>query len=73
MSKKHEWKKGIALDESTQIVLRSFVKDRGERAAAIDLNVSVTSIVRAAAGLGLRNGTILLIRMGLEKLEEKAA
>lgn len=53
--------------------LRAFVKERGEKKASEELQVSVTAIVRAAAGLGMRRGTILMIETKLGEAEKKAA
>lgn len=73
MPTKTEWKKGISLDNELQVRLRAFVQARGAKTAAKDLGVSTTSILRGATGLGLRNGTILLIKTGLDSVMKAVA
>lgn len=64
------WQKGIPLDEATAARLRSLGRERGEREAAKLLGISLTAFVRAAAGLGLRQGTIFMIHNALASVEQ---
>ncbi len=63
---KPTWRKGIPLDDALQERLRALVKEKGEKATAELLEIGQISVVRAAAGLGLRRGTAFVIKMKLE-------
>ncbi len=62
---KPTWRKGIPLDEKVLSRLRDIVREKGEKATAELLGIGSASIVRAAAGLGLRRGTIYVIESKL--------
>lgn len=62
------WRKGIPLEPSIQERLRSVVRAHGEKAAAEMFGVGVISVVRAAAGLGLRRGTAFVIKSKLTSM-----
>ncbi len=63
-----EWKKGTPLDDANQEKLRALVRREGLEKTAKVLDTSTVSVTRAAAGLGLRKGTILLIVNALIKV-----
>lgn len=52
--------------------LRALEKREGLEKTAEQLNISTVSIMRASAGLGLRQGTILMITNALEKVSVAA-
>jgi hypothetical protein len=60
------WKKGKPLPDPLQEKLRALVQERGEVEVAEQFGIGQSSIVRAAAGLGLRRGTIRVIELGLK-------
>jgi len=63
------WTKGVPLGAALQERLRRLVHDVGEKEVAARLGVGVISIVRAAAGLGLRRGTAFVIESKLGDAE----
>lgn len=66
------WQKGIPLDEAAQAYVRKLLKDFGERETARIFDIGVISVVRAAAGCGLRRGTSHIIKMKLSELSSRA-
>lgn len=65
---KTEWRKGVSLDEGTLKVLRERIQQGSDLAElAAEVGVAAATLARAAAGLGVRNGSAKLIRMTLEK------
>jgi hypothetical protein len=62
---KPTWRKGIPLESSIQERLRRLVREKGEAAAAELLGIGMSSVVRAAAGCGLRRGTVFVIETKL--------
>lgn len=62
---KSKWLKGIPLESELQERLRALVQEKGETDTAEFLGIGESSVVRAAAGLGLRRGTAFIIRMKL--------
>lgn len=69
---KPTWRKGIPLEDALQERLRALVKERGEKAAAELLEIGEISVLRAAAGVGLRRGTAFVIKMKLDALKQAA-
>lgn len=66
---KPSWRKGIPLAEDVQARLRALVKEKGgEGVVAELLGIGRVSVVRAAAGLGLRRGTAFVIETKLAAL-----
>lgn len=66
---KSAWKTGSPLSQETQERLRELIRNVGDAKRAADmLEISSTSILRGAVGLGMRKGTILLIETKLAKL-----
>lgn len=70
---KPTWRKGIPLADGVQKRLRELVKERGEAAAAEFLGIGRISVVRAAAGCGLRRGTLFVIETKLAAISAAAA
>jgi hypothetical protein len=69
---KPTWQKGIPLNDSLQERLRALLRERGEDAITAMIGVGKSSIVRAAAGLGLRRGTAFVIEARLATMEKAA-
>ena len=63
---KTTWQKGIPLKGELQERLRELLRNRGEEEAAKLLGIGETSVIRAAAGLGLRRGTVFIIETKLK-------
>lgn len=67
----------LALSAEERRALHALIESFGERALVAELNVSRQALGRALAGLGVRRGTIALVRAGLAapniraKLEDK--
>jgi hypothetical protein len=57
--------KDLALSAEERRVLHALIDKYGERALVVELNVSHQALGRALAGLGVRRGTIALVRAGL--------
>ncbi|AGP41562.1 hypothetical protein [Sorangium cellulosum] len=57
--------KDIGLSAEERRALYALIKKLGERALLVELNVSRQALGRALAGLGVRRGTIALVRGGL--------
>lgn len=73
MATKKTWMKGIPLEDDAQHRLRSLIKEKGdEKKAAEFIGVGQVSVVRAAAGLGLRRGTAHMIKMALGMTQVRA-
>lgn len=70
---KPTWRKGIPLEDTLQERLRALVKERGEEAVAEMLEIGEISVLRAAAGVGLRRGTAFVIKMKLDALGARQA
>jgi hypothetical protein len=71
---KPAWKNGEPLSAETQVALRDLIQQIGDAAKAAKLlEISATSVMRGALGLGMRRGTILLIETRLVELSKKAA
>lgn len=62
------WRKGTPLDETLQEKLRKLVRERGEKAAAALLEIGQISVLRGAAGAGMRRGTAFWIKTKLDEL-----
>lgn len=60
------WRKGIPLESDVLDRLRKFVNEKGDKIAAEILGIGRISVVRAAAGLGLRRGTVFVIKTKLQ-------
>lgn len=60
-----------ALDDATLARLRSIVDQQGLLGAARTVGVDRTVIARALAGLGLRRGSALLLRLNLEAAQAR--
>jgi hypothetical protein len=57
--------KDVALTAEERRALLILIEKMGERAVLAELNVSRQALGRALAGLGVRRGTIALVRAGL--------
>ena len=57
--------KDLALSAEERRALHALIEKFGERALLAELNVSRQALGRALAGLGVRRGTIALVRAGL--------
>lgn len=57
--------KNSALSAEERRALHALIEKFGERALVAELNVSRQALGRALAGLGVRRGTIALVRAGL--------
>jgi hypothetical protein len=55
----------LALSAEERRALHALIEKIGERAVLAELNVSRQALGRALAGLGVRRGTLALIRAGL--------
>jgi len=55
----------LALSAEERRALHALIEKFGERALVAELNVSRQALGRALAGLGVRRGTIALVRAGL--------
>lgn len=55
----------LALSADERRALLILIEKTGERAVLAELNVSRQALGRALAGLGVRRGTIALVRAGL--------
>lgn len=55
----------LALSGDERRALHALIKKMGERAVLAELNVSRQALGRALAGLGVRRGTVALVRAGL--------
>lgn len=62
------WKRGEPLSDAAQEKLRLLIKERGEVQAANDIGISRVSVVRAAAGSGVRRVTAIAIEAQLAAL-----
>jgi hypothetical protein len=62
---KPKWRKGIPLDDNLLAQLRAFVHERGVEQTAKLFDLGQISIVRAIGGLGLRRGTVFVIKTKL--------
>jgi hypothetical protein len=69
---KTSWRKGIPLKPSIQEQLRKVISIHGEHTTAEAIGVGVVSVVRAAAGLGLRRGTAFVIETKLASMTRAA-
>jgi hypothetical protein len=58
----------LALSAEERRALHALIEKLGERALVAELNVSRQALGRALAGLGVRRGTIALVRAGLATL-----
>ncbi len=65
---KPSWRKGIPLEERLQERLRALMREKGEKVVAALLEIGQISVVRAAAGLGLRSGTAFVIKTKLDAI-----
>lgn len=63
----------VPLDDDLLARLRAFVKVHGEKTAAELFGLGSISIVRAAAGLGLRRGTVFVIKTKLDEQLQQAS
>lgn len=64
------WKTGEPVPQSTQERLRTLIKERGEKGAATLLGITKTSLLRAAAGVGVRKMTSIAIEAQLKELKQ---
>ncbi len=55
----------LALTVDERTTLLTLIERMGERAVLAELHVSRQSLGRALAGLGVRRGTVALVRVGL--------
>lgn len=65
---KTSWRKGIPLAPEFQRKLRGLIAEKGESVAAEWLGLGRGSVLRAAAGVGLRRGTAFVIEMKLKEV-----
>ena len=68
---KTTWRKGTPLRDDLQERLRALVKEKGESKVAELLDVGRVSVVRAAAGLGLRRSTAFVIETKIDSIAPK--
>lgn len=66
------WAKGVPLNEEAQTRLRDLIRERGENAVSEFLEIGRIAVARAAAGLGLKKGTLAVIRMKLAMLDQQS-
>lgn len=59
---------GIPLNDQRRVELLAQIRSRGESAVMVASGVSRIAMVRAAAGLGVRRGTLRLLEDGLDRL-----
>lgn len=64
--------KDIGLSAEERRALYALIEEFGERAVLAELNVSRQALGRALAGLGVRRGTIALVRAGLASPDLRA-
>lgn len=62
----------LALSADERRALHALIEKFGERALLAELNVSRQALGRALAGLGVRRGTVALVRAGLASLNLQA-
>lgn len=60
---------GSPLPDELRASLAEFVRAHGEEKAIESLGLSRITLARAMAGLGLRRGTIVLVRVGLQNVQ----
>ncbi|WP_438040255.1 hypothetical protein [Sorangium sp. So ce128] len=65
--------KDIGLSAEERRALYDLIEKLGERALLAELNVSRQALGRALAGLGVRRGTIALVRGGLASPKLRAS
>lgn len=63
-----KWQHGDPLDPAYQERLRALLRERGEDAVIELMEISITAILRAAAGTGIRNVTAVAIKAKLDGL-----
>lgn len=68
---KTTWRRGIPLPDAQQEQLRALIKKWGEEGAATKVGISRVSLMRAAAGFGIRSVTAIAI--GARLAETKGA
>jgi hypothetical protein len=68
---KTSWQQGEPLDSESQVHLRSLIKERGESKTSELLGIPRVSLVRAAAGAGVRRVTAMAIKGALTNLDGK--
>lgn len=70
---KTEWAKGVPLDAGVQENLRALIRERGHAEAAALIGIGKDSVVRAAAGAGVRKATAIAIEARLREISRPAA
>lgn len=67
------WRTEILPPIPLQAAVRALVEDIGTPQAAVALGISNETVARIAAGLGVRRGTVLLVRKALAARMKRAA
>jgi hypothetical protein len=69
---KTDWRKGAPLPADLQERLRALIRENGSERAAEMLGINSTTMLKAAAGSGVRDVTAIAITAKLEGLKQTA-
>jgi hypothetical protein len=63
-----DWKKGSPIDERLQQKLRELIRHEGKNQVAERFGIGATTLVHAAAGIGVRRATATVIEIRLTEM-----